>query len=65
MLRPSCRIVYDLHEALVSFLLDEVDVCMDEFKEERESVPRIVVIVREGTFASLLLFTFCAAQHTN
>jgi len=54
VLRPSRPIVYDTHEALVFFLLDEVDVCMDEFKKVWESVSKIVVIAREGTLASLL-----------
>jgi mediator of RNA polymerase II transcription subunit 14 len=40
--------VYDAHEALVCFLSDEVEGCMDEFKEEWESVSKIVVIAREG-----------------
>jgi mediator of RNA polymerase II transcription subunit 14 len=52
VLRPSRRIVYDAHEAVVCFLSDEVDGCMDEFKEEWESVSKIVVIAREGTSAS-------------
>ncbi len=52
VLRPSRRIVYDAHEALVCFLSDEVEGCMDEFKEEWESVSKIVVIAREGTSAS-------------
>jgi hypothetical protein len=43
--------VYDAHEAVVCFLSDEVDGCMDEFKEEWESVSKIVVIAREGTFS--------------
>ncbi|KAN0107393.1 Mediator complex subunit MED14 domain containing protein [Russula decolorans] len=47
VLRPSRRIVYDAHEALVCFLSDEVEGCMDEFKEEWESVSKIVVIARE------------------
>ncbi|KAI9442706.1 MED14-domain-containing protein [Lactarius indigo] len=47
VLRPSRRIVYDAHEAVVCFLSDEVDGCMDEFKEEWESVSKIVVIARE------------------
>jgi len=54
VLRPSKRIVYDAHEALVCFLSDEVDRCMEEFKEEWESVSKIVVIAREGTLAPLL-----------
>lgn len=52
VLRPSRRIVYDAHEALVCFLSDEVERCMDEFKEEWESVSKIVVIAREGMSAS-------------
>ena len=51
VLRPSRRIVYDAHEALVCFLSDEVEGCMDEFKEEWESVSKIVVIAREGMSA--------------
>jgi mediator of RNA polymerase II transcription subunit 14 len=51
VLRPSRRIVYDAHEAVVCFLSDEVDGCMDEFREEWESVSKIVVIAREGTSA--------------
>ncbi|KAI0258685.1 MED14-domain-containing protein [Gloeopeniophorella convolvens] len=47
IMRPSKRIVYDAHEAVVCFLADEVDRCMDEFKEEWESVSKIVVIARE------------------
>jgi mediator of RNA polymerase II transcription subunit 14 len=65
VLRPSRRIVYDAHEALVCFLSDEVDGCMDEFKEEWESVSKIVVIAREGTFASFLCSRFCAAYHAH
>jgi mediator of RNA polymerase II transcription subunit 14 len=56
VLRPSRRIVYDTHEALVCFLSDEVDGCMGEFKEEWESVCKIVVIVREGTSSVFLSF---------
>jgi mediator of RNA polymerase II transcription subunit 14 len=51
VLRPSRRIVYDAHEAVVCFLSDEVDGCMDEFREEWESVSKIVVIARVGTCA--------------
>ena len=49
--------MYDAHEAVVCFLSDEVDGCMDEFKEEWESVSKIVVIAREGT--SFLLGSPC------
>lgn len=52
VLRPSRRIVYDAQEALVCFLSDEVEGCVDEFKEEWESVSKIVVIAREGMSAS-------------
>ena len=51
VLQPSRCIVYDVHKALVCFLSDEVEGCMDEFKEEWESVSKIVVIAREGTSA--------------
>ncbi|KAI0296496.1 mediator complex subunit MED14-domain-containing protein [Multifurca ochricompacta] len=47
VLRPSKHIVYDAHEAVVCFLSDEVDGCMDEFKDGWESVSKIVVIARE------------------
>jgi len=52
VLRPSRRIMYDAHEALVCFLSDEVEGCMDEFKEGWESVSKIVVIAHEGMSAS-------------
>ena len=35
VLRPSGHIVYDAHEAVVCFLSDEVDGCVDEFRGER------------------------------
>jgi mediator of RNA polymerase II transcription subunit 14 len=44
--------MYDTHEALVCFLSNEVDGCMEEFKEKWESVSKIVVIVCEGMPAS-------------
>ena len=36
---------------LFTFFSDDVDRCMEEFKEEWESVSKIVVIAREGTLA--------------
>ena len=51
--------MYDAHEAVVCFLSDEVDGCMDEFKEEWESVSKIVVIAREGT-SFLFGFSLCS-----
>ena len=45
------RIVYDAHEAVMCFLLDEVDRCMDGFREVWENVSKIVVIACEGTSA--------------
>lgn len=48
MIRPSKRIIYDATEAVVSFLSDNVDTCVDEFLEEWARVSKMVVIAREG-----------------
>ena len=46
VLQTSGFIVYDVYEAVVCFLSDEVDECMDEFREVWENVSKIVVIAR-------------------
>lgn len=47
IIRPSKRIIYDAVEAVVSFLSEEVDTCVDEFLEEWARVSKMVVIARE------------------
>lgn len=47
IIRPSKRIVYDATEAVVSFLSENVDACVDEFLEEWARVSKMVVIARE------------------
>ena len=47
VIRPSKRILYDTREAVVSFLSENVDTCVDEFLEEWAKVSKIVVIARE------------------
>ena len=49
IIRPSKRIIYDTTEAVVSFLSEDVDTCVDEFLEEWARVSKMVVIAREGT----------------
>lgn len=48
IIRPSKRIIYDTREAVVSFLSENVDTCVDEFLEEWARVSKMVVIAREG-----------------
>ena len=48
VIRPSKRIVYDANEAVVCFLADQVEGCVDMFLKEWASVSKIVVIAREG-----------------
>jgi mediator of RNA polymerase II transcription subunit 14 len=48
IIRPSKRIIYDTTEAVVSFLSENVDTCVDEFLEEWARVSKMVVIAREG-----------------
>lgn len=48
IIRPSKRIIYDTTEAIVSFLSENVDTCVDEFLEEWARVSKMVVIAREG-----------------
>lgn len=52
VIRPSKRIVYDTREAIVSFLSEDVNSCVDEFLEEWARVSKMVVIAREGKFSS-------------
>ncbi|KAG6333415.1 hypothetical protein ID866_5677 [Astraeus odoratus] len=47
IIRPSKRIIYDATEAVVSFLSENVDTCVDEFLEEWARVSKMVVIARE------------------
>ncbi|THV06734.1 MED14-domain-containing protein [Dendrothele bispora CBS 962.96] len=47
VIRPSKRIIYDTTEAVVSFLSDNIDKCVDEFAEEWARVSKMVVIARE------------------
>ncbi len=48
VIRPSKRIIYDAKEAVVTFLSEDVDKCVDEFLEEWARVSKMVVIAREG-----------------
>ena len=48
IIRPSKRIIYDTTEAVVSFLSENVDTCVNEFLEEWARVSKMVVIAREG-----------------
>jgi len=50
IIRPSKRIIYDTTEAVVSFLSENVNTCVDEFLEEWARVSKMVVIAREGHF---------------
>jgi len=50
VIRPSKRIIYDTKEAVVSFLSENVNTCVDEFLEEWAKVSKMVVIAREGRF---------------
>jgi len=47
IIRPSKSIIYDTKEAIVYFLSDNVDKCVDEFLEEWAKVSKMVVIARE------------------
>ena len=49
VIRPSKRIIYDTTEAVVSFLSENVNTCVDEFLEEWARVSKMVVIAREGS----------------
>jgi hypothetical protein len=48
VIRPSKRIIYDTTQAVVSFLSEDVNTCVDEFLEEWATVSKMVVIAREG-----------------
>ncbi|KAJ7188529.1 mediator complex subunit MED14-domain-containing protein [Mycena filopes] len=47
VIRPSKRIIYDTTEAVVSFISENVNTCVDEFLEEWARVSKMVVIARE------------------
>ncbi|KAL1745364.1 mediator complex subunit MED14-domain-containing protein [Schizophyllum fasciatum] len=47
VIRPSKRIIYDSTHAVVSFLSEDVDKCVDELLEEWARVSKMVVIARE------------------
>ena len=53
IIRPSKAIIYDTTEAVVSFLSEDVDRCVDEFLEEWANVSKMVVIAREGMWRCL------------
>ncbi|KAH8108107.1 mediator complex subunit MED14-domain-containing protein [Cristinia sonorae] len=47
IIRPSKRIIYDTTEAVVTFLSEDIDKCVDEFLEGWARVSKMVVIARE------------------
>jgi mediator of RNA polymerase II transcription subunit 14 len=50
VVRVSKRIIYDTAQAVVSFLSEDVKLCVDEFLEEWAKVSKMVVIAREGAW---------------
>ena len=48
VIRPSKSVIYDTREAVVAFLSEDVNTCVDEFLDEWARVSTIVVIAREG-----------------
>lgn len=48
VVRLSKRIIYDSMQAVVSFLSEDVEKCVDEFLAEWAKVSKMVVIAREG-----------------
>jgi mediator of RNA polymerase II transcription subunit 14 len=67
VIRPSKRIIYDTTEAVVSFLSENVNTCVDEFLEEWARVSKMVVIAREGSSLTVkveqsLLWSHCLHQ---
>ncbi|RDB24861.1 Mediator of RNA polymerase II transcription subunit 14 [Hypsizygus marmoreus] len=65
VIRPSKRIIYDTTQAVVSFLSENVNTCVDEFLEEWARVSKMVVIAREvgqmakeGTWQDVRLLSF-------
>jgi hypothetical protein len=72
IIRPSKRIIYDTTEAVVSFLSEDVDTCVDEFLEEWARVSKMVVIAREGNYLfslnsliELLIDSICHYSRSN
>lgn len=53
VIRPSKRIIYDTTEAVVSFLSQNVNTCVDEFLEEWARVSKMVVIARESAYPNM------------
>ncbi|KIJ40950.1 hypothetical protein M422DRAFT_32064 [Sphaerobolus stellatus SS14] len=47
VIRPSKSVIYDTQEAIVSFLSEDVNTCVDEFLDGWARVSTIVVIARE------------------
>lgn len=67
VIRPSKRIIYDTNEAVVSFLSENVNTCVDEFLEEWARVSKMVVIAREGSLLTDLrgLDSICPCSCTD
>lgn len=59
VIRPSKRIIYDTTEAVVSFLSENVNTCVDEFLEEWARVSKMVVIAREGECTAFPVLLHC------
>lgn len=57
VIRPSKRIIYDTREAVVSFLSENVNTCVNEFLDEWARVSKMVVIAREGETNSKMFRT--------
>ncbi|KAH7102870.1 MED14-domain-containing protein [Auriculariales sp. MPI-PUGE-AT-0066] len=49
IMRPSDSIVYDTQEAVVSFVSDNVQTCVEEFLDQWAKVSRMVIVAREVT----------------
>lgn len=65
VVRLSKRIIYDSSQAVVSFLSEDVEKCVDEFLAEWAKVSKMVVIAREGWSITLCsIFFLAAAQLT-
>ena len=50
VIRPTKRIIYDTTQAVVSFISEDVNACVDEFLQEWARVSKMVVIAREGKY---------------
>ncbi|KAH8105604.1 hypothetical protein DFH11DRAFT_1834119 [Phellopilus nigrolimitatus] len=65
VIRPSKCIIYDVREAIVSFLSKNVDTCVDVFLEEWAKVSKMVVIAcevaqmaKQNSWEDVLLLSF-------